>query len=244
MNYKSLKKIAFSVLPKRFLLRFEPSLRSLFLFRFRGSKYLCNICDSPLKKFIPLDDQDLLCPFCGSRSRTRALFKILDESKLLTGTVLHFSPSRSLYRNLKKNPKITYISTDFANEFIADHHFDITNITLDEGSVDLIICFHILEHIIEDQKAINELARVLDHNGICLVQTPFKTGGIYEDNTIINPQERLKVFGQEDHVRIYSINGLQKRLLQNGFVSAEILNLNDRHLGIPNQRILWCKKNK
>ena len=189
-----------------------------------------------------LNGGDLLCPFCGSRSRTRALFQLLEEKKLLCGTVLHFSPSRSLYRKLKHHPSISYIATDFADEFIADHHFDIRSIDLKNESVDLIVCFHVLEHIIEDQKAMRELARVLKPNGLCLIQTPFKLGDIYEDSCIIDPQERLAAYGQEDHVRVYSVAGIRERLLYNGFQEVDVLNMKNVYSGIPNQRILLAKK--
>lgn len=63
----------------------------------------------------------------------------------------------------------------------------------------------------------SELYRVLKPNGYCIIQTPFKDGDIYEDLSIDTEAERLKHFGQEDHVRIYSVAGLQSRLEQTGF---------------------------
>lgn len=241
MNYNSLKRIASSVLPKGILIKYEPFLRRLLLFCFRGSNNLCNICGSGLKQFIILEDNDLLCPFCGSRSRTRALFNFLEEKNLLHGTVLHFSPSRSLYRKFSKNERINYISTDYADEFIADHRLDICNLDLENNSADLILCFHILEHVMEDQKAMRELCRVLKSTGFCLIQTPFKEGDIYEDAHITDPHERLKAFGQGDHVRVYSVEGLRERFVQNGFEKVEILNITNVFLGIPNQRILLAQ---
>ncbi len=63
----------------------------------------------------------------------------------------------------------------------------------------------------------NELYRVLKKGGSCIIQTPFKDGEIYEDDSIKTAEDRLKYFGQEDHVRIYSLDGLEKRLNQSGF---------------------------
>jgi len=62
-----------------------------------------------------------------------------------------------------------------------------------------------------------ELYRVLKTGGVCIIQTPYKEGNIYEDKTIRSPEERLKHFGQSDHVRIYSVNGLKERLIITGF---------------------------
>jgi hypothetical protein len=62
-----------------------------------------------------------------------------------------------------------------------------------------------------------ELYRVLKTNGTIFIQTPFKDGEIYEDYSIVLPEERLLHFGQEDHVRIYSIYGLKSMLENTGF---------------------------
>ena len=82
---------------------------------------------------------------------------------------------------------------------------------------DLIICYHILEHIPNDQKAMAELARVLKPTGTMLLQTPFREGRILEDPAITTEDERRKYFGQKDHVRVYSLEGISERLSQAGF---------------------------
>ena len=193
--------------------------------------------------FMEIPDGDLLCPFCGSRSRTRRLYSILIENNLINGKILHFSPSRSIYRLLKKNPNTTYFSTDYEDEFIAEYKYDITQIPLENNFFDLIICYHILEHIEDDKKAIEELQRVLKPNGICVIQTPFKEGDIYEDFSKKTPTARLEAFGQEDHVRIYSVEGLHKRLKENGFQNVEIktFSANERY-GFMEETVLFAKK--
>lgn len=170
-----------------------------------------------MKAFISLENYDLLYPSCGSLSRNRSLWKLLNDNKSINGNILHFSPSRSLYRTLKKEKNINYYSTDFEDEFLADYKFDITNIKQENDKFDIIICYHILEHIIEDKKAMSELYRVLKPNGTIFIQTPFKEGDIYEDYSIITPEDREIHFGQNDHVRIYSVAGLKERLENIGF---------------------------
>ncbi len=88
---------------------------------------------------------------------------------------------------------------------------------LPDQSYDLVLCYHVLEHIEADRQAMRELFRILRPGGYCLIQTPFKTGEIYEDFSIVRPEERLIHFGQADHVRIYSVQGLIDRLSQVGF---------------------------
>ena len=215
--YNSIKKGLKSVIPKRFLIKNEMLFRNIFGVFYKGNNHECNICKKKLSAFIELENQDLLCPFCGSLSRNRRLWQLLHENDTLKGNLLHFSPSRNLYRTLKKNKNINYLSSDFENEFLADYKFDITNIEQKDATFDTIICYHILEHITNDQKAMKELYRVLKPNGKVYIQTPFKTGDIYENDSITTPEERLKHFGQEDHVRVYSIKGLKDRLESNGF---------------------------
>jgi ubiquinone/menaquinone biosynthesis C-methylase UbiE len=136
------------------------------------------------------------------------------------------------------------LSTDFENEFRADYSFDITNIALESNSVDLIICYHILEHIENDKKAMQELFRILKNGGKALIQTPFKTGEIYEDHSIITPEDREQHFGQEDHVRFYSVAGLKNRLENEGFqVEIRKYEKEETYLGLePNETILICEK--
>lgn len=239
--YIFLKKITKKLIPKSILYRNEFLFRKLIYLKYKGNNYHCNACNARLKKFIPITD-DLLCPACGSRSRTRLLWQILKEKHLIKGTILDFSPPRIIYRNFKKHTGIEYCSSDFENEFIADYHFDITKIEKEANSFDLIMCFHILEHISNDEKAINELYRVLKKEGIGLIQTPFKEGDIYEDYTIVSEEERLKAFGQEDHVRIYSVKGLTERLEKSGFKVTSIEQQPIPYLGINTETILLVKK--
>ena len=236
--YNSLKKIAQFIIPKSFLFRNEVLFRKLFLWRYRGNSYTCNVCSTKLKKFIPLGKKDKLCPICGSRSRSRRLYHILEEQQLLKGDMLHFSPPRTLYRSLKKRTSIQYIATDFEDEFIADHSYDITAIKLPDNTLDVIICYHVLEHIIDDIKAMEELYRVLKPEGTCFIQTPFKEGAIYEDYSITTEEGRYKAFGQKDHVRIYSLEGLNNRLQSVNF-KTEIIS----YEAIENHPNGWVSEN-
>lgn len=242
--YKLLKKIAFFIVPRQFILKHEIRFRSLFAFCYRGNEHECTICNHTFKKFIALDDGDLLCPFCGSRSRTRRLLDILQKESLINGSILHFSPSRSLYRYLSKREDIQYFSTDFENEFIAQYNYDITKIDCPDDSIDLILCYHILEHIEQDEKAMRELYRVLKPGGVCIIQTPFIEGEtIYEDSSKTTQEERLEYFGQEDHVRVYSVPGLIHRLEENHHEMVERRNYNEElKYGLTPETVIFTKK--
>lgn len=221
MMYDQLKRVVRAVLPANIKYKVEPLLRWLHSRAYIGTNYTCNICGTSLSKFIDFYS-DKLCPRCGSSSRNRRLWDIVAKGNYLKpgATVLDFSPSRNFFRKMKKQKDVKYYPTDFENEFIAEYSFDITNLPIPNDSIDLIFCYHILEHIVEDRTAMKELFRVLRPGGICFIQTPFKDGEIYEDFTIVSPEERLIHFHQSDHVRVYSINGLVQRLHEAGFNAA------------------------
>ncbi|SCX87303.1 Methyltransferase domain-containing protein [Nonlabens sp. Hel1_33_55] len=211
--YTAIKKLVKKVFPKEFLSRNEFFFRKVAALPYLGNKYECNICRVKLNRFITLNN-DLLCPACGSRSRTRQLWDYLNSNNLLQGSILHFSPSSSLNKAIASLESVNYTSTDFENEFQASENYDITNLPVENDRFDLIICFHILEHIVEDKEAMSEVYRALKPNGTILIQTPFKDGDIYENKNIRTEEEREREFGQKDHVRIYSLEGLVKRFRQ------------------------------
>ncbi len=244
--YSSIKKIIKTVLPKTVLFRYEYSLRYFYYLIFIGNKYQCNICNKKLRAFVN-NANDRICPRCGSIQRTRRLWQILNDEFLNSKQkVLDFSPSRSIYRMMKKRD-VLYVSSDLSGDFIADKSYDINNIDSEDETYELIVCYHILEHIDDDHKAISELWRVLKKEGYCLVQTPFKDGEIYEDNSITSPEERELHFGQSDHVRIYSINGLKNRLENVGF-KVEVRNFFENNHNIhgfnEKETLLICYKLK
>jgi len=245
--YAAIKNILKIVVPKSFLQKNEAFLRTIHASIFyRGKNCQCNICENQFSRFILLENLDELCPFCGSLSRNRLLWKILSEDLNIKSSVLHFSPSRSLYRKLKSLLPINYTSTDFEDEFLADKQLDITQIDEPDSKFDFVICYHVLEHIVEDEKAMKELFRVLKKGGKAIIQTPFKEGEVYEDYSVTSKAGRLKHFGQEDHVRVYAKKGLAERLEKAGFqvdirVFVEIENA--QFWGFKKEEtVLVCKK--
>lgn len=215
--YSQVKVLFKSIVPKKLWKQYENIFRKIVYWFYKGKNFQCNICAAHLKAFAQLANKDLLCPRCGSLPRTRRLASLLTKNQFLKGKLLHFSPPASLYKKLAQIATIQYLSSDFENEFSATHQFDLTNIALESNTIDYFIAYHVLEHIEADQKAMKELYRITKIGGKGFIQTPFKTGAIYEDFSIQSPKERLKHFGQKDHVRIYSATGLQARLAMVGF---------------------------
>lgn len=225
--YTKIKKLLLQILPSKFLIKNESFFRRLYSVFYLGNSIYCNICKQHFSKFIKLPNNDKLCPLCGSLGRDRRLWEIIKEDLKLdkNSRILDFSPSKSMLKKLKKEYP-NYLSTDLLRNIKVDRRYDITSIPEQSNSFDHIICYHVLEHVEDDIKAIEELFRVLNNNGILIIQTPFKDGDIYENPLITSKEDRLKHFGQEDHVRIYSITGLKKRLKSVGF-SVKTIDYNE-----------------
>lgn len=242
--YNSLKNSISQFIPKEFLFKIEPLLRKIYAISKKGKKHECVICNFNASNWVYLTNNDLLCPNCGSLCRDRRLWYLLKEKYIKSGiTVLDFSPSRTLFRKWKKEKNIQHIASDLSGDFMADVAYDITQIPEQENQFDLIICFHILEHVINDVEAMKELHRILKINGTVIIQTPFKGGEIHEDYAITSEADRLIHFGQEDHVRVYSVEGLKTRLENVGFSIKVRQFEKDEYLGFSDkENIIFATK--
>jgi SAM-dependent methyltransferase len=150
-----------------------------------------------------------------------------DEMHLGDGPrkILHFAPELQIARRLAALPAVEYITADLAPGN-AMEQIDMTDIPKPDGSFDLVIVNHVLEHIPDDRAAIAEIARILRPGGIFLTMHPvMETATTFEDETIVVPEERLQHFGQEDHVRVYG-QDFVKRLTDAGF-SVDVIRYSD-----------------
>lgn len=148
--------------------------------------------------------QDLICPFCYSSPRQRIIASWGETNKdTLTGSrILYFAPEYSMLRWLKHNSIKVTTADLFASG--VDLKLDITDIDLPDGSYDLIICNHVLEHVSSYKDALNELHRILTPDGLLIISFPIDPGR----NTVFEqeadtPEERIRLFGQNDHVRVF-----------------------------------------
>ena len=221
--YETLK----TILPHNFLKRNEPFFRKIIYTFYKGTNKQCPNCEKRLRKFILLKNGETLCPYCGSLPRHRRLWTLIRPFIENGVSVLDFSPPLCFYNKLKSFKQLQYKATNVEKDFFADLNLDITSINLSSNSIDLLLCYHILEHIPHDRKAISELYRILKSPGRCFIQTPFKEGDIYEDFSKQSKEERRLHFGQDDHVRIYSIPSLKERLEHAGF-KIEVLQFSEK----------------
>ncbi|MBI3330741.1 MAG: methyltransferase domain-containing protein [Candidatus Omnitrophica bacterium] len=209
--------------------------------RMAGDRYLCPCCGHRFRRFfadglqLPVFaerkivsgayTENARCPWCWSSERDRLLYLYL--SRCLRAetpwTVLHLAPEPPLQRFLRAKPGVLYIAGDLQSP-LATARMDVLRLPLRSASVDWILCSHVLEHVLDDRKAMHELFRVLKPGGWAILQVPIGLAveTTYEDPAITRPEDRERAFGQFDHVRIYAQADYRRRLESVGFqVRAE-----------------------
>jgi SAM-dependent methyltransferase len=194
------------------------SLRANFLPR------RCPVCENGLDCFLPyglVRREEAMCPYCQSLERHRLMWLFLKErTDLFDGRpkrLLHVAPEPTLGKLFQGIPGVDYLSSDYAPGR-AMVQMDITDIDMPDGSFDVVICNHVLEHVSDDRRAMAEFVRVLRPGGWAILQVPITTNPVtYEDPSITAADEREKAFGQWDHVRLYGQDYVD-RLRSSGFV--------------------------
>ena len=190
----------------------------MFAFFLRGNTYTDPIDGKSYRRFLPYGyakvRENVLAPGTLSLERHRLFWLYLkNETTFFSAPlrVLHFAPEQAFVQKFKKQKNLTYTTTDL-NSPIADVKADICDLPFKDNSYDFIICNHVLEHIPDDIKAMQELYRVLAPSGTAILQVPYdaKREITFEDNTITDQSERTRIFGQYDHLRVYGMDYFKK----------------------------------
>ena len=198
-------------------------------FWLKGSRYTDPIDGKQFKSFLPYGyenpRENVLSPSTLSLERHRLLWLFLkSNTNFFTANlkVLHFAPEQAFYKRFRKLENLDYTTTDLDSP-LADVKADICNLPFDDNSYDVILCNHVLEHIPNDHKAMQELYRILKLGGWGVLQIPqdLKRTNTFEDDSITDKRERTKIFGQYDHVRIYGRDFFDK-LRNVGFKVEEV----------------------
>lgn len=226
---KKLFKIILNRVPRPILIRLSYIVRPVLAFFLKGNTYTDPIDGKSFKSFLPYgygnQRQNVLSPSTLSLERHRLLWLFLKtETDFFTSEnkVLHFAPEQSFYKLFRKLKNLDYTTTDLESP-LADIKADICNLPFEDNAFDVILCNHVLEHIPDDTKAMQELYRVLKPGGFGVFQIPqdLQRAETFEDNSITDKKERAKIFGQYDHVRIYGRDYFDK-LRQIGFKVDEV----------------------
>lgn len=218
-----------NLIPRPLLIRLSYWVRPLIALSLKGNEFTDPIDGKSFKSFLPYGyespRENVLSPSTLSLERHRLLWLYLkNETEFFNAPLklLHFAPEQAFYNRFKKLDNLDYTTTDL-NSPLADVKADICNLPFSDNSFDVILCNHVLEHIPNDTKAMQELYRVLKPGGWGIFQIPqdLKREKTFEDDTITDKKERSRIFGQYDHVRIYGKDYFDK-LRSIGFTVEEV----------------------
>jgi len=205
--------------PRKYLQRVSGAgLKFLGLF-YRGQDVTCPVCSKSFRKFLPYGRinprENALCPNCLSLERHRLMWLYLKEKTVFFKNglhVLHIAPEACFIKRFEKIHGEKYITADIESP-LAKVKMDIHQIPFAQNTFDVVLCNHVLEHVSDDIKAMNEIQRVLKPQGFAILQVPFFNpvpDTTFEDSTITDRKEREKIFGQDDHVRKYGRDYTQR----------------------------------
>ncbi|MFD2891809.1 class I SAM-dependent methyltransferase [Flavobacterium chuncheonense] len=228
---KKLFKFILNTIPRPLLIRLSYIVRPILTFFLKGSTYTDPIDGKSFRMFLPYgygnQRNNVLSPSTLSLERHRLLWLYLqNETDFFTSEkklkVLHFAPEQAFYKRFRNQKNLDYTTTDLFSP-LADVKADICNLPFEDNQYDIILCNHVLEHIPDDTKAMQELYRVLKPGGMGIFQIPQDLSRVttFADDSITDPKERAKIFGQYDHVRVYGRDYFDK-LRSIGFKVNEV----------------------
>lgn len=159
-----------------------------------------------------------MCPVCGALERHRLSWLALAARWPRSGVArfLHVAPEASLSRRLRRIFGSRYVTFDLERSDVAVRG-DITQLPFVSEAFRCVYCSHVLEHVVDDGAGMRELARVLHPEGFAVIEAPISAAATIEDPAVTEPGERLRLYGQEDHVRRYGPDYFD-RLRRAGFL--------------------------
>lgn len=218
-------------------------------------RYFCPVCKNKINYFIPFGNpprKHAQCPICYSLERHRAVFLFFNKKELIKENIklLHFAPEKVFFDYFNKC-NLDYWPVDLFMKDNIRERVDMQNIPYEDNSFDLIFNSHVLEHVPDDFKALNELYRVLkpeQEGGCMVVMIPqSRKEATFENKEYNTPELRLKHYGQSNHLRIYG-KDFKKRLESVNFKVEEYepKDITEEDLvkkySIQNEKIFFCTK--
>lgn len=262
MNYKLLQRLSWKIEKIKNIIKCYPIFK----------KYYCCVCNSLIGGFIPFrggyknqsafiksieligSNLDLYqCPRCHANDRERHLFLYFEVNNFkkifYKKNILHFAPERHLPKLISTfNPNI-YIQCDLQPKSENIRKINIENIPYENKLFDLVIANHVLEHVSDDILAIQEIYRVLKPNGYAVLQVPIsaKLLSTFSDTKINNPDLKNFFYGQEDHVRVFGQDFIE-RVTNSGFHdftqshNQKLRNLKEKFYGVNSKELFLLFK--
>jgi len=247
-----------NTIPRPWLIKASYIIRPVISWYLKGDKFTDPIDGKSFRKFLPYgyvkQRENALSPSTLSLERHRLMWLFLrDNTTFFTATkklkVLHIAPEQCFLDIFRKQQNLNYITSDLESP-IADVKADICDLPFKENEFDVVFCNHVLEHVPNDTKAMQELYRVLKPGGFGIFQIPqdLSKAMTFEDDTITDRKERARLFGQYDHVRVYGRDYFDK-LRSIGFKVDEVdytkkitLNKIEKYCLMKNEILPVCYK--
>lgn len=194
-----------------------------------GDRVACPVCGWSGRSFLAAGRPrrpNRLCPSCLSSERDRAFDRWLRDERPPPGTrVLEIAPI-GLVQRTARELGFSYTSLDLRS-LRATVRGDLCRLPFPADAFDLVVCFHVLEHIPADRDAMADMARVLAPDGRAVVVVPWNRG---REETLEDPdtppEDRERLYGQSDHVRLYGVD-VTDRL---------------RHAGMDVEEVAWAER--
>ena len=219
-----------------------------------GLARYCPCCRSYLRTFKPfglVPRPEARCPICGALERHRLMHLYMTrKTDLFNGhpkKMLHVAPEPELSRWFRNAANIEYVSVDLFDPR-AMVRMDICDLQYRDDTFDVIYCSHVLEHVPDDTRAMREFWRVLKVGGWAILQVPITSDTTFEDPSVTSPEERERLFGQNDHVRRYGPD-YRDRLVDAGFavtVDGFVRELDERTVSryglMRSEDVYFCRK--
>jgi len=135
------------------------------------------------------------CPRCDTFERHRLQKLVFDvlasQYEFSSMSILHFAPEQRLSAYFQKSFRV-HQTADIAEAGV-DFEVDICDLPFGDAAYDVVLASHVLEHVVDDDRAISEIRRVVRPGGFAVLPVP-----VVAARTIEYPRANSHEFG---HVR-------------------------------------------
>jgi len=176
--------------------------------------------------------QGFCCTGCGNNLRSMALAAAILRTYNFSGTlsqfvesdldrthkVLEINEAGGLSPFLKKLPN---------HQLVQYPEYDMTNLSFEPGTFDLIIHSDTLEHVPHPERALFECRRILRSNGNCIFTVPIIVGRMTRSRVGLVPSYHGQANIPADDQLVYTEFGadIWQTVLKSGFCSCEFFSL-------------------
>lgn len=255
---KEIIRFAIRKVPRKYLQIISPVVMKAMKLLYKGNAVECPVCSSTFSKMLPygriVSRENALCPECLSLERHRLMWLFLKEkTNFFTDKIklLHIAPEHCFIDRFEELTNLEYITADIESP-LAKVKMDIHHIPFEENTFDVVFCNHVLEHVDNDIQAMKEMLRVLKPGGWAILQSPIDPtrATTFEDPSIIDPAERERLHGQDDHMRTYGLD-YGDRIKTSGFIVTESMFVKElpaelvKRYCLPSEEIVYyCEKER